>query len=116
MAGGGITLLTTACWPMVQKFVVIQYRIRPAGKLMMNGMKMNGSAIIKIYERYFHFPVLRFRLPMSVVLGTVAIAVASAVLGSLAASWAPRNWTSGKTHPRAKAARKVVASARHVNC
>jgi putative ABC transport system permease protein len=46
-----------------------------------------GKAMVGIYQQYFHFPALRFRLPISLVLGTVAIAVAAAVMGSLAAVW-----------------------------
>ena len=32
------------CCPMVQQLVVIQYTIRPAGKLMMKTTKNSGSA------------------------------------------------------------------------
>ena len=32
------------CCPIVQQFVVIQYTIRPAGKLMMKTTKNNGRA------------------------------------------------------------------------
>ena len=46
-----------------------------------------GSSMVGVYQQYFHFPALRFRLPVSVMLGTITIAVASAVLGSLAAVW-----------------------------
>src|SRR4051794_9863822 len=38
-----ITRRRNCCCPMVQTFVVIQYMIRPAGKLRMNGTKTNGS-------------------------------------------------------------------------
>jgi putative ABC transport system permease protein len=44
-----------------------------------------GRSMVGVYREYFHFPALPFRLPLSVILGTVAIAMAAAVLGSLAA-------------------------------
>jgi putative ABC transport system permease protein len=44
-----------------------------------------GAQLIGIYRQYFHFPELRFQLPASALLWTTAIALSSAVLGSLTA-------------------------------
>ena len=46
-----------------------------------------GSGIVNMYRQYFHFPALPFRVPLIVVVGTLAIAIAAAILGSLAAVW-----------------------------
>jgi putative ABC transport system permease protein len=46
-----------------------------------------GRAMVGMYQQYFHFPALHFSLPIPVVLGTLTIAVAAAVMGSLAAVW-----------------------------
>jgi len=46
-----------------------------------------GAGLVEMYWQYFHFPALPFRLPLTVVLGTIAIALASAILGSLVAVW-----------------------------
>ena len=47
----------------------------------------SGAALVEMYRQYFHFPVLSFTLPVSVALGTISIAVAAAILGSLVAVW-----------------------------
>ena len=44
-----------------------------------------GGGLVELYRQYFHFPALRFRLPVSVTAATTAIAVAAAILGSLTA-------------------------------
>lgn len=44
-----------------------------------------GGGLIGVYQRYFHFPVLRYRLSPSLVLFAAAIALAAAVGGSLTA-------------------------------
>ena len=44
-----------------------------------------GAGLIGVYQQYFHFPVLRYRLNPSLVLFAVAIALAAAVGGSLTA-------------------------------
>ena len=42
--GGGQMRRTTSCCPSVQKFVVIQYRIRPAGKFGISAAKKSGRS------------------------------------------------------------------------
>ena len=42
--GGGAILRTTTCCPKVQKLVVIQYTISPAGKLGMITANASGSS------------------------------------------------------------------------
>jgi putative ABC transport system permease protein len=44
-----------------------------------------GAGLIGVYQQYFHFPVLRYRLNPSLVLFAVPIALAAAVGGSLTA-------------------------------
>ena len=41
---GGASFLTAICCPRVQKFVVIQYTIKPAGKLGMIAANMSGNS------------------------------------------------------------------------
>ena len=44
-----------------------------------------GAGLIRVYEDYFHFPALVFRMPLSVILLATGIAVGAAMIGSLAA-------------------------------
>ncbi len=44
-----------------------------------------GAGLIRVYQQYFHFPVLRYRLGVSLILFATAIALAAAVGGSLTA-------------------------------
>jgi putative ABC transport system permease protein len=44
-----------------------------------------GAGLIGVYQEYFHFPVLRYRLGPSLILFAVAIALVTAVGGSLTA-------------------------------
>src|SRR5690606_580313 len=46
-----------------------------------------GKEMVGLYQEYFHFPALRFRLPVSVVIGALTIATIAAVAGSLGAVW-----------------------------
>ena len=46
---GPMRLRNTQPWPTVQRFVVIQYTMRPAGKLMMKKTKTNGSPYMIIF-------------------------------------------------------------------
>ena len=44
-----------------------------------------GAGLIGVYQQYFHFPVLRYRLSLSLIVFAVAIALSTAVGGSLTA-------------------------------
>jgi putative ABC transport system permease protein len=44
-----------------------------------------GAGLIRIYQDYFHFPALVFRMPLSVMLLAAGIASGAATIGSLAA-------------------------------
>jgi hypothetical protein len=46
--GLGISRRVTKPWPVVHRFVVSQYTIRPAGKLRMNGMNTIGRTSSRI--------------------------------------------------------------------
>ncbi len=46
-----------------------------------------GTALVGAYQRYFHFPALRFRLPVPVLVEAIAIATTAAVLGCVGAAW-----------------------------
>lgn len=46
-----------------------------------------GRGMIGLYRLYFHFPVLAFRAPVSVLLWASVIALGAAALGSLTAVW-----------------------------
>ncbi len=41
-----------------------------------------GSAMVRVYNDYFRFPVLRYRLDPEIALGVVAVAAAAAVVGA----------------------------------
>ena len=45
-----------------------------------------GAGLIGVYQQYFHFPVLRYRLGLSLILFATAIALAAALGGSLTAA------------------------------
>jgi putative ABC transport system permease protein len=44
-----------------------------------------GSAMSQLYNQYFHFPVLLYRLSLNVILGAVAISLGAAALGAATA-------------------------------
>lgn len=46
-----------------------------------------GRGMVGLYRLYFHFPVLPFRVPVSVLLWAIVIAVVAAASGSLTAVW-----------------------------
>jgi putative ABC transport system permease protein len=46
-----------------------------------------GHGLIGVYQEYFHFPAMRFQLPLSVLAWAGTIALAAALLGSLLAVW-----------------------------
>ena len=53
--------------------------------LGLGGGLLLGQGLIGVYDQYFHFPALRFRLPVVVLLSTAGIAITAAFAGSLAA-------------------------------
>ena len=46
-----------------------------------------GNGMIGLYRQYFHFPALPFRVPVSVLISAIAIALVAAASGSLTAVW-----------------------------
>ena len=44
-----------------------------------------GQGMIELYNEYFRFPILMYRLPLSVVFGASALTLASAALGAMSA-------------------------------
>ncbi len=46
-----------------------------------------GAALIGVYQQYFHFPALTYRLVPAVLAGAAAVALAAALIGALSAAW-----------------------------
>ncbi|HEY6926237.1 MAG TPA: ABC transporter permease [Steroidobacteraceae bacterium] len=69
-------------------FLELALLIVGIGLVVGTGMGLTlGRGMIGLYRLYFHFPVLPFRAPLSVLLWAIVIAVAAASSGSLTSVW-----------------------------
>ncbi len=68
----------------------LEFALLIVGLGMLAGLALGGyfgAALIGVYQRYFHFPILRYRLSPSLFGFALAIALGAALGGSLTAVW-----------------------------
>lgn len=44
-----------------------------------------GAGMLQLYTQYYHFPVLRYRVSLALILGTIAISASAAIIGAFVA-------------------------------